>query len=197
MRGPDAAYEIVAIGSSAGGVKALIEILGALPADFPVPVVAVQHLDPRRHTILAELLGRRSYLRVKLAEAGDAVERGVVHLAPPDRHLTLASDGRLRLSSGEQVNFVRPSVDLLFESVAAVYGPGTLACVLTGTGSDGAAGAVAVKERGGTVVIEDPETAEFKGMPAAVAKAMTVDLTFSLEEMAGALIGLVKGTRSP
>ncbi|RSM79268.1 chemotaxis protein CheB [Amycolatopsis sp. WAC 01375] len=199
MPGPsrhEAAYEIVAIASSAGGVKALIEVFGALPADFPVPVVVVQHLDPRRETLLADILDRRSSLSVKLAEAGDVLRPGVVYVAPPDRHLLVESGDVAGLTVTDQVKFVRPSADLLFESVAAVHGPAALACVLTGTGSDGAAGAAAIKAGGGTVVSQDPETAEFKGMPHAVAKAVPVDLVLPLDEVAGALVGLVNGTRT-
>ncbi|MFC3454541.1 chemotaxis protein CheB [Amycolatopsis speibonae] len=200
MLGPSrlqaAAYEIVAIGSSAGGVKALLAVLGALPVDFPVPLVVVQHLDPRHDTILADILDRRSRLRIKMAEPDDVIGPGVVHLAPPDRHLLVHPGGVLSLSASEHVKFVRPSADLLFESVAEVYGPSALVCVLTGTGSDGAAGAGAVKSRGGTVVSEDPETAEFKGMPQAVAKAVSVDLVLPLDDIADALVGLVEGTRT-
>ncbi|EME51368.1 CheB methylesterase [Amycolatopsis decaplanina DSM 44594] len=190
------AYEIVAVGSSAGGVKALMAVLGELPTDFRVPLVVVQHLDPWHDTALAEILDRRSRLRIKLAEAGDVLEPGVVHLAPPNRHLLVRPGGVLELSATDRVKFVRPSVDLLFESVAAVYGPAALVCVLTGTGSDGSAGAEMVKARGGTVVAEDPETAEFKGMPQAVVKAVPADLVLPLDEIAGALVGLVKGTRT-
>ncbi|RSN59325.1 chemotaxis protein CheB [Amycolatopsis sp. WAC 04182] len=189
-------YEIVAIGSSAGGVKALLAVLGALPADFPVPLAIVQHLDPRHDTILADILDRQSRLRIKLAEAGELLEPGVVHVAPPDRHLLVEPGGKLGLSTVDRVKFVRPSADLLFESVAAVYGPAALICVLTGTGSDGAAGAAVVKSRGGTVVSEDPDTAEFSGMPQAVTKSVSVDLVLPLEDIAAALVGLVEGTRT-
>ncbi|MEU8418895.1 chemotaxis protein CheB [Amycolatopsis japonica] len=189
-------YEIVAIGASAGGVKALLTVLEALPADFPVPLVIVQHLDPRHDTVLAELLGRRSRLRVKLAEAGDVAEPGVAYLAPPDRHLLVGPGGELRLSERDKVRFVRPSVDLLFESVAEAYGPAALVCVLTGTGFDGSAGARAVSSHGGTVVAEDPSTAEFKGMPQAVVNSVAVDLTLPLEGIADALVALTGGTRS-
>ncbi|MFD6072984.1 MULTISPECIES: chemotaxis protein CheB [Amycolatopsis] len=191
-----APYEIVAIGSSAGGVKALLAVLGALPADFPLPLVIVQHLDPRHDTILADILDRQSKLRIKLAEAGERLEPGVVHVAPPDRHLLVEPGGTLSLSTVDKVKFVRPSADLLFESVAAVYGPAALACVLTGTGTDGAVGAGMVKARGGTVLSEDPETAEFKGMPQAVLKSVSVDLVLPLDEIAAALVGLVEGTRT-
>lgn len=189
-------YEIVAIGASAGGVKALLTVLKALPVDFPVPVVIVQHLDPHHDTVLAELLDRRSLLRVKLAEDGDVAEPGTAYIAPPDRHLLVGAGGALRLSTRDKVRFVRPSADLLFESVAVACGAAALVCVLTGTGSDGSAGARAVSSRGGTVVAEDPSTAEFKGMPQAVLNAVAVDLTLPLEGIAAALVALIEGTRS-
>ncbi|MFI6300301.1 chemotaxis protein CheB [Amycolatopsis thailandensis] len=189
-------YEIVAIGTSAGGVKALVKVLGALPADFPVPLVIVQHLDPHHDTILADLLDRRSRLRVKLAENGETAEPGAAYLAPPDRHLLVAPGGKLVLSQGDKVRFVRPSADSLFASVAEVYGAAALVCVLTGTGFDGSTGAKEVTARGGTVVAEDPDTAEFKGMPQAVANAVAVDLVLPLDDIAGALVALTERTRS-
>ncbi|MFE5506588.1 chemotaxis protein CheB [Amycolatopsis japonica] len=189
-------YEIVAIGASAGGVKALLTVLKALPGDFPVPVVIVQHLDPHHDTVLAELLDRRSRLRVKLAEDGEVAEPGAAYVAPPDRHLLVGPGGELRLSERDKVRFVRPSADLLFESVAVACGAAALVCVLTGTGFDGSAGARAVSSRGGTVVAEDPSTAEFKGMPQAVVNAVAVDLTLPLEGIAAALVALIEGTMS-
>lgn len=142
-------YAIVALAASAGGVTALSRVLGGLPAGFPVPVVVVQHLDPRHRTIIAEVLSRRASLPVRLAEGGERAEAGMIYIAPPDRHLLLSEDGSMTLSDSELVHFVRPSADLLFESVAGSYGKRAIACVLTGTGSDGAMGASAVKSRGG------------------------------------------------
>lgn len=185
-------YGIVAIAASAGGVTALSRVLGGLPSAFPVPVVVVQHLDPRHRTIIAEVLGRRARLPVKLAEEGEHAEPGVIYIAPPDRHLLLSEDEIITLSSSELVHFVRPSADLLFESVAGSYGPRAIACVLTGTGSDGAMGASAVKSRGGTVIAEDPELAEFRGMPEAVVAAGTADYILPLDEIASVICGLVE-----
>jgi two-component system, chemotaxis family, protein-glutamate methylesterase/glutaminase len=128
----------VAVAASAGGITALSRVLGSLPAGFPVPVVVVQHLDPRHRTIIAEVLGRRVRLRVQLAREGDSAEPGTVYVAPPDHHLLVSAEGKLTLSSSALVHFVRPSADLLFESVAGSYGSRAIACVLTGSGSDGA-----------------------------------------------------------
>jgi len=191
----DAPYEIVAIAASAGGITALKNVLSELPADFPVPVVVVQHLDPRHRTIIAEVLGRRAKLPVRLAQEGEQAEPGTVYIAPPDRHLLVGAAGMLSLSSSELVHFVRPSADLLFESVAGSYGPRAIACVLTGSGRDGAMGAAAVKSRGGTVIAEDPELAEFKGMPEAAVAAGAVDYVLPLAEIAAVIRGLVAAGR--
>jgi len=193
---PGEPYGIVAIAASAGGITALGHVLSGLPAGFPVPVVIVQHLDPRHKTIIAEVLGRRSKLPVRLARDGEKAEEGTIYVAPPNHHLLVGADGVLMLSSSELVHFVRPSADLLFESVAGFYGPRAIACVLTGTGSDGAMGATAVKSRGGTVLAEDPETAEFKGMPEAVVAAGAVDFILPLDEIATVIRGLVEASPS-
>lgn len=192
---PAERYDIVAVASSAGGIHGLGVLLGALGADFPVAVLIVQHLDPRHRTVIAEVLARRTFLPVKLAEDGEHAEPGVVYVAPPDRHLLVGPEGTLSLSRSELVHFLRPSADLLFESVAGAYGPRAIACVLTGTGSDGAMGVDAVKSRGGTVIAQDPETAEFKGMPEAAVRTGAVDFVLPLEEIAAVIRGLVETER--
>ncbi|MFE0132587.1 chemotaxis protein CheB [Streptomyces sp. NPDC059037] len=188
-------YAIVAVASSAGGIQALGALLGALGPDLPVPVLVVQHLDPRHRTLLAEVLTRRTTLGVKLADDQERVKPGTVYLAPPDRHLLVGPEGILTLSNSELVHFVRPSADLLFESVAGAYGSRAIACVLTGTGVDGAMGVDAVKSRGGTVIAEDPETAQFAGMPTAAVGTGAVDFVLRLEEIAAAIRGLVENKR--
>lgn len=189
---PGMPYDIVAIAASAGGITALGRVLGSLPGGFPVPVLVVQHLDPRHKTVIAEVLGRRAKIPVKLAGEGEKAEPGTIYVSPPNRHLLVGADGVLTLSNSELVHFVRPSADLLFESVAGSYGPRAIACVLTGTGSDGAMGASAVKSRGGTVIAEDPGTAEFKGMPEAVVASGSVDFILPLDEIATVIRGLVE-----
>ena len=189
---PGMPYDIVAIAASAGGITALGRVLGSLPGGFPVPVLVVQHLDPRHKTVIAEVLGRRARIPVKLAGEGEKAEPGTIYVSPPNRHLLVGADGVLTLSNSELVHFVRPSADLLFESVAGSYGPRAIACVLTGTGSDGAMGASAVKSRGGTVIAEDPGTAEFKGMPEAVVASGSVDFILPLDEIATVIRGLVE-----
>jgi two-component system chemotaxis response regulator CheB len=119
----------------------------------------------------------------------------VVYIAPPDRHLLVEANGRLALTMSELVHFVRPSADLLFESVACSYGPGAIACVLTGSGTDGAMGVSAVKARGGMVLVQDPGTSEFSGMPEAAVATGGVDFILPLDEIAQAVIGLVSAGR--
>ncbi|GAA1365768.1 chemotaxis protein CheB [Streptomyces beijiangensis] len=188
-------YAVLAVASSAGGIRALGVLLGALDAELPVPVLIVQHLDRRHRTFIAEVLSRRSALPVTLAGDHERIEAGKVYVAPPDHHLLVAPDGVLSLSHTDPVHFVRPSADLLFESVAAAYGPRAIACVLTGTGVDGAQGADTVKSRGGTVIAQEPLTAEFKGMPQAAVATGAVDFVLPLEDIAAAIRGLVDNKR--
>jgi two-component system chemotaxis response regulator CheB len=180
-------FEIVALAASAGGLKALTEVLAALPADFAAGVVVVQHLDPRHRSLMAEILGRRTALKVSQAAEDDRVRPGTVFIAPPDRHLLVNPDGVLSLTRTELVHFSRPSADLLLESVAASYRSRAIAVVLSGTGSDGSMGARAIKKMGGTLIVQDPETAEFSGMPAAARQTGLADFVLPLKEIAGAL----------
>ncbi|MER7244046.1 chemotaxis protein CheB [Kribbella sp. NPDC000426] len=189
--GQDDRFDIVAIASSAGGIRALTQVLGSLPSGLRVPVLIVQHLDPRHETVIADVLGRRSQMGVKLADAGEQAEPGTVYVAPPNRHLLVGPGGELSLSSSELVHFVRPSADLLFESVAGAFGARAIACVLTGSGRDGAMGVSAVKSRGGTVIAEDPGSAEFKGMPEAAVETGSVDFVLPLDEIADVIAALV------
>ena len=189
---PHGPYGIAAVAASAGGVVGLGRLLGDLREDFPIPIVIVQHLDPRPKTVIAEVLGRRSRLAVKLAEEGEIIKPGTVYIAPPDHHLLVGPGGVLTLTRSELVHFVRPSADLLFESVAGAYGDRALACLLTGTGRDGAMGVTAIHSRGGTVIVQDPETAEFAGMPRGAIATGEVDFVLPLEEIAAVMGHLVE-----
>ena len=187
----DAAFDIVAMAASAGGLTALSRVLTDLPRDFPAAIVVVQHLDPRHRSLMATILSRRTPLQVKQAEEGEHVVAATVYIAPPNRHLLVNPDGTLSLSQSELVHFVRPSADLLFESVAASYRERAIAVVLTGTGSDGVMGVQAIKKMGGTVIAQDEATAEFFGMPSAAIQSGSVDFVLPLDEIAAALIALV------
>jgi two-component system, chemotaxis family, protein-glutamate methylesterase/glutaminase len=188
---PNAAFDIVALAASAGGLAALSHLLAALPADFLGAVVVVQHLDPHHRSLIADILSRRTALRVKQAEEGDRLCPTTVHIAPPNRHLLVNPDGTLSLSQSGLVHFVRPSADLLFESVAASYKDRAIAVVLTGTGSDGAMGVRAIKKMGGLVIAQDERTSEFFGMPSAAIQSGNVDFILPLDEIAAALVTLV------
>ncbi|HEV7465199.1 MAG TPA: chemotaxis protein CheB [Candidatus Dormibacteraeota bacterium] len=187
----DRPFDIVAVASSAGGVVALDTMLPALPGDFPAAVVVVQHLDPRHRSLMAEILRRHAMLPVVQGEDGVRVQGGTVYIAPPNRHLLVGPDGVLSLSDAELVHFVRPSADLLFESVAASYQDRAIAVVLTGCGHDGATGVCAIKKRGGTVIVQDEQSSEFRGMPQAAIRTGQSDFVLPLGEIAPALVALV------
>lgn len=191
-----ASYDIVALAASAGGLMALSQVLSGLPPDVAATIVVVQHLDPRHRSLMADILSRRTNLPVKEAEEGDHLENGTAYIAPPDRHLLVNADGTLSLSQSELVHFVRPSADLLFESVAASYRDRAIAVVLTGTGSDGAMGVQAIKKMGGTVIVQDEKTSEFFGMPGAAIHTGSADFVLPLEEIASALVTLISSGES-
>lgn len=191
-------FEIVALAASAGGLGAIETVLGGLPADFPTPIVVLQHLDPRHRSQLADILSRRTPLRVRQAESDERLEPGTVVIAPPNRHLLVNPDRTVSLTQSELVHFLRPSADLLFESVAGSFRERAIAVVLSGTGKDGAMGVSAVKATGGTVIVQEPASAEFAGMPEAALAAGPVDFVLRLDEIAGALVTLVmKGDGAP
>jgi two-component system chemotaxis response regulator CheB len=185
-------FEIVAIASSAGGLKALSQVLSALPAEFPPSIVVVQHLDPRHRSMMADILSRRTPLQVKEAGEGDKLLPRNVYIAPPNKHLLVNPDGSLSLSQSELVHFVRPSADLLFESVAGSFKERAIAVVLSGSGSDGSMGVRAIKKVGGTVLAQDEASSEFFGMPGAAIQTGSVDFVLSLPEIPPALITLVR-----
>lgn len=190
------AFDVVAIAASAGGLNALGLVLSGLPELFPAAVLVVQHLDPRHPSFMADILKRRTALQVKEAEEGERLKLGTVFIAPPNRHLLVNPDATIALTQTELVHFVRPSADLLFESVAAVFRDRAVAVVLSGTGSDGSMGVGAIKKMGGQVIAQDEASSEFFGMPGAAIQTGHVDLALPLAEIPVALIRLVgKGDR--
>jgi len=188
----DAAFDVIAIAASAGGLDALSEVLSHLPADFPGAIVIVQHLDRRHRSLMADILDRRTPLVVRQADEGDQLRSGTVYVAPPDYHLLVNPDGTLSLSKSELVHFVRPSADLLFESLAASYQDRTIAIVLSGTGSDGVMGVQAISKMHGTVIAQDEATSKFFGMPSAAIQTGCVDFILPLNEIAPAILTLMK-----
>jgi two-component system, chemotaxis family, protein-glutamate methylesterase/glutaminase len=186
-----AAYDVVAIASSAGGLTALTKVVSELPDSFPAAILVVQHLDPRHRSLMADLVDRRTALATKQAEAGDRVRPSTILIAPPAKHMLVNPGGTIALTETELVNFVRPSADLLFESVAANYRERAIAVILTGSGHDGSGGAQAIKKMGGTVIAQDAESSDFFGMPSSAIEAGSVDYVLPLAEISTALIHLV------
>jgi two-component system chemotaxis response regulator CheB len=189
-------YDVVAIGASAGGVEALHVVVNSLPAGLPAAVLIVQHMDPRHKSMLAALLQRYSSLTVKQAVSGEEVRSGTVYIAQPDAHLVVR-DGRLVLTDTPLVHFSRPSIDLLFESVADTFGDRAIAVVLSGSGVDGAAGIRAVKAKGGTTIVQDPATAAHPGMPQAARGTGCADVVLPLVEVGPAIANLVAPEGDP
>ena len=176
--------------ASAGGLKALSEILSNLPPDFPAPIAVVQHLDPHYPSMLPLILNKRTPLVVKQAEADEKLKPGTVYIAPPDQHLLVNTDATLSLSQAEKVRYVRPAGDVLFKSAAASFQEQAIAVVLTGMDSDGAAGVQAIKNMGGIAIAQDQATADFFAMPEAAIKTGAVDFVLPLDAIASTLIQL-------
>lgn len=180
---PDA-FPIVALAASAGGLNALTRVLGELPGDLPAAVLVLQHVQPHRPSLLAEILGRHTALAVKEAAEGECIAPGHVYVASADHHLVVNPDQTLSLTGTARVQFVRPSADVLFESLAASCGARAVAVVLSGSGHDGAAGVKAIKKRGGTVIVQDYRTSEFAGMPEAAQYTGVADFVLALPDIA-------------
>ncbi len=177
MSEKNAFSSFVVVGLSAGGIEALSELVSTLPEDLSAPVVLAQHLDPERESNLREILGRRSTLPVRTVSDHEPLEGGVVFVVPANRHVNITHSAvDLMVDTHGRP---KPSVDLLMSSAAEVYGERLIAVVLTGMGTDGAEGARAVRKAGGTVVVQDPETARFGGMPGSLAPN-TVDIVADL-----------------
>jgi two-component system, chemotaxis family, CheB/CheR fusion protein len=197
---PEEIQHLVVIGSSAGGIDALGELVATLPANFGAPIIIAQHLDPRRESHLAEILQRRSPLPIKTVMNHQELSAGVIFVVPADRHVVI-DDHAVRVEAdglGRERSRAtpRPSIDRALASAADAYGEGLIAVILTGAGSDGAAGARHVKAAGGTVVIQNPETASYPAMPLSLAPT-TVDVVADLEAIGPLLADLVTGVYVP
>lgn len=186
--------DLVVVGSSAGGVEALSLLVSTLPADFPAPIVLAQHLDPSRFSNLGHILERQSTLPIVVLESRAALQSGIVYVVPANRHVSI-HDGYVILE-GDHPARIRPSVDLLLSTAAAAYEERLIAVILTGSGSDGAAGAVDVKQAGGTVVIQNPETAHYPSMPMSLPPT-AVDYVVDLPDLGPLLYDIIKGVALP
>ncbi|HEX4460924.1 MAG TPA: chemotaxis response regulator protein-glutamate methylesterase [Polyangia bacterium] len=192
--------EVVVIGTSTGGPNALAEVIPRLPANFPVPVVVVQHMPPVFTAHLARRLDSISALHVREGCDRELLRRGDVWIAPGDFHLALARHkGLVQLATqqGPPENSCRPAVDVLFRCAAEVYGGGVLAVVMTGMGSDGLRGCETVQAAGGQVLAQDEASSAVWGMPGAVARAGLADQVLPLGQLAPAMIAAIEASQAP
>jgi two-component system chemotaxis response regulator CheB len=190
--------DVLAIGCSTGGPDALSKVLQAIPATLPVPVVVVQHMPPVFTKMFAERLNRTCVLEVLEAAGDEQVRPGTVYIAPGDHHLEVVRSGTsvvTKLNGGPPENFCRPAVDVLFRSVAKIYGGKVLATILTGMGQDGKRGAEVLRAAGAEIVAQDESTSVVWGMPGAVTQAGLADVVLPLPDIAGHLVSRIPGSR--
>ena len=185
-------YEAVVIGVSAGGLKALSEILDGLPANYPLPLIVIQHRSKDERTLLEEVLQAKCAISIKQADEKERIEGGKVYFAPPDYHLLIERDRTFSLTCDEPVNFSRPSIDLLFETASEVYKDKLAGVILTGANRDGAAGIRAIKEHGGLTVAQDPATSLFPEMPRAAIDTGSVQHILPAAAIKDLLLDLAK-----
>lgn len=189
---------LVVLGASTGGIEALLSLARSLPPAFPAPLCVVQHIGANP-SILPELLSNSGPHPAVHARDRQVLTAGVFHVAPPDHHL-LVEDGRLRLSRSPRENHTRPAVDPLFRSAALAWGARTIGVVLSGAMDDGTAGLQAIKDRGGTAIVQDPATAEDPGMPGSALAFVDVDFTAAPQDIGpllGRLVGRPPGEERP
>ncbi|MCP5105787.1 MAG: chemotaxis protein CheB [bacterium] len=184
-------YRAVVFGASAGGMKAFETILPQLPAGFAFSVIVVMHRHPDADDFLERLLDGQCPLPVKQAVQGETVKPGTVYFSPPGRHLLIGVDRIFSLSSDAPVNYARPSIDVLFESAADVYGAGLIGIVLTGANNDGSLGLKKIKGKGGLAVVQEPTSAEVVQMPKAAIAAADPHHILPLEKIAPFLCSLL------
>jgi two-component system chemotaxis response regulator CheB len=183
-------HDIIVIGASAGGVEALVQLVQALPADFPAAIFVVLHVAEGGASILPEILSMKGTLPAYHPQSGDVIENGRIYIAPNDYHL-LVEEGHVILSRDPRENRFRPSIDTLFRTAASVYGAQVVGVILTGMLDNGSAGLVAVKQHGGTAVIQDPSDALFPDMPENALKVVEADYVLPLADIPALLHTLV------
>ncbi|MBU2520720.1 MAG: chemotaxis protein CheB [Proteobacteria bacterium] len=176
-------YEAIVIGVSSGGMITLDKILRHLPSDFALSIIIVQHQHPESDDFLARFLDARCSLTVKEADEKEIIMPGKIYIAPPNYHLLAEKDKTLSLSTNKHVNFARPSIDVLFESAADVFGEKLVGIILTGANEDGSRGLKKIKESGGLTIVQDPDTAAVDTMPKAAIASTKVDYILPLENI--------------
>ena len=176
-------YTTVVIGASAGALHALKTILSVLSADFVPAIILVVHRHPDSNSYMEEFLNSKCKLSVKQAEEKENIRGGVVYIAPPNYHLLIEDDCTFSLSVENAVNYARPSIDVLFESAAYVYGPDLIGVILTGNNYDGNHGLKEIKRNRGLAIVQTPESAEADAMPRSAIKAAIPQYVLPLEEI--------------
>jgi two-component system chemotaxis response regulator CheB len=184
--------DIIVVGASSGGIHALTQLVSALPADLPAAVAITIHRSPDSASYLPGLLARSAGKAVEDARDGQAIQRGHVYFAPPDHHL-LFRYGVMRLDRGPKQHHTRPAIDPMFVSAAEAYGERVIGMILTGNLSDGVAGLVHIKSRGGISLVQDPQEAEYPSMPQNAITYDSVDAIFTAETVQPLLQELVRG----
>jgi two-component system chemotaxis response regulator CheB len=190
------AHDLVVIGASAGGVETLRRVVAGLPEGLEAAVCVVVHIAPAGPSALAHILTRAGPLDCDQATDGDALTRGKILVARPDRHLVV-EDGRVRLTMGPRQNGHRPAVDALFRSAASERGDRVVGVVLSGNRDDGSAGLAAIKAAGGAAIVQDPDDALYRGMPANAIASVTVDAVVPSDEIARAIANMVERNDPP
>ena len=180
---------VVVIGTSAGGLEALRELVADLPSDFPAAVAIVLHTSPQSPGILQDILARSGDLRTVSPTGTHRLEAGSIYVAPPDFHM-LIEPGRVRVAKGPEENRFRPAVDPLFRSAAQTYGPNAIGVVLTGSLDDGSAGLWTIKQLGGVTIVQDPADALFPAMPQSAIDSVDVDYVVPLTKIPPLLVRL-------
>ena len=184
-------FKAVVIGASAGGLDAICTILRGLNAGFNSPIIIVQHLSSHSDNYMARHLNEICKINVKEVEEKEKVLSGNVYIAPPNYHLLVEEDETLSLSVEPKVNYARPSIDVLFETAAQVYGNELIGIVLTGANSDGSKGLKRINELGGVTIVQNPKNAESDFMPLAAIALTEVDYILELKEIITKLVELV------
>ena len=183
-------YRAVVIGCSAGGLDALSIVLPSLPAAFPVPLVIVQHINPRVMSRLHTILSGKCAIDVREADEKIKPQPGVAYLAPPNYHLLLELDGTFSLSVDERVNYSRPAIDITFETAAELYGSELIGVVMTGASADGSRGLARINLLGGYAIVQDPKEAQSVAMPQFAIKAAEPHAVLPLRDIGPMLIRL-------
>lgn len=183
-------YDLIVMGASSGGLDTYSKIFAALPKDFKIPIMLIQHVSPLSESVLPEILNKITALKVKEAEMGDIIMPGHIYTAPPGYHVLIDTDNTVSLSVDDPIHYARPSIDVTFESAAAIYGDRLVGVILTGANDDGAHGLLKIKQCNGLTLIQDPCTAIAKVMPEAAKKLTKTTKCYSIEDLITKILNL-------